>query len=166
MRRTEDGLIPTVLAIAGALQWVASWGGAWLVSATTRSTVSAGSGGMREGRVLSRVNPSIPSCMKRSCQRPTTVFALADSAGDGGGTLAVGCQNNDPRPPNVLLRAVAIANDRVQPNPILRRDGDGNSLAHHRHSHKIEPSETPIRTLLSGAIHWLATPTTNSGVTR
>src|SRR5260370_38028333 len=61
MRRTEDGLIPTALAIAGALQWVASWGGAWLVSATTRSTVSAGSGGMREGRVLSRVNPSIPS---------------------------------------------------------------------------------------------------------
>src|SRR5262249_11660345 len=54
---------PTVLAIAGALQW----GGAWLVSATTRSTVSTGSGGMREGRVLSRVNPSIPSCMKRSC---------------------------------------------------------------------------------------------------
>src|SRR4029077_9556034 len=76
MRRTEDGLIPTVLAIAGALQWVASWGGAWLVSATTRSTVSAGSGGMRQGRVLSRGNPSIPSCMKRSCQRQTTVLPL------------------------------------------------------------------------------------------
>jgi len=48
----------------------------WLVSATTRSTVSAGSGGMREGRVLSRVNPSIPSYMKRSCQRQTTVLPL------------------------------------------------------------------------------------------
>src|SRR5262249_47808655 len=36
----------------------------------------AGSGGMREGRVLSRVNPSIPSCMKRSCQRQTTVLPL------------------------------------------------------------------------------------------
>jgi hypothetical protein len=58
-----------------------------------------------------------------------------------------------PRPPNVLLRAVAIANDRVQPNPILRSDSDGNSLAHHRHSHKTEPSETLIWTLLSGAIH-------------
>src|SRR6266436_9023027 len=76
MRGTEDGLIPTVLAIAGALQWVASWGGAWLVSATTRSTVVSGSGGMREGRVLSRVNPSIPSYMKRSCQRQTTVLPL------------------------------------------------------------------------------------------
>src|SRR6267143_4691210 len=76
MRRTEDGLIPTVLAIAGALQWVASWGGAWLVSAMTRSTVSAGSGGTREGRVLSRFNPATPSCMKRSCQRQTTVLSL------------------------------------------------------------------------------------------
>src|SRR5262249_19825180 len=76
MRRHDDGLIRTVLAIAGPLQWVASWGGAWLVSATTRSTVSVGSGGMREGRVLSRVNPSIPSCIKRSCQRQTTVLPL------------------------------------------------------------------------------------------
>src|SRR5499427_241500 len=152
MRRTEEGLIATVLAIAGAVQWVASCGGAWLVSATTRSTVSAGSGGMREGRVLSRVNPSIPSCMKHSCQRQTTVLPLPDSAGDDAGARAIGGQNNDPRAPDVLLRAVAIANDRVQSNSILRSDGDGNSLAHHRHSHKTQPSETHIRTLLSGTI--------------
>src|SRR5207248_1355838 len=31
---------PHVLAIAGAVQWVASCGGGWLVSAMTRSTVS------------------------------------------------------------------------------------------------------------------------------
>jgi hypothetical protein len=31
---------------------------------------------MREGRVLSRVSPSTPSCMKRSCQRQTTVLPL------------------------------------------------------------------------------------------
>ena len=76
MRRTEDGLISTTLAIAAAVQWVASCGGAWLVSATTRSTVSGGSGGMREGRVLSRVSPLTPSCIKRSCQRHTTVLPL------------------------------------------------------------------------------------------
>ena len=84
---------------------------------------------------------------------PDHGFALADSAGDGSGACAVSGQNNDPRAPDVLLRAVAIANDRVQPNPILRSDGDGNSLAHHRQSHKTKPSETPVRTLLSGAIH-------------
>jgi hypothetical protein len=44
IRRTDDGLIPTALAIAGAVQWVAACGGAWLVSATTRSTVAAGKG--------------------------------------------------------------------------------------------------------------------------
>jgi hypothetical protein len=31
---------------------------------------------MREGRVLSRVSPAIPSCIKRSCQRHTTVLPL------------------------------------------------------------------------------------------
>src|ERR1700730_17734367 len=108
---------------------------------------------MREGRVLSRVNPRDPFMHEALLPAPNHGFALAESAGDGGGALAVGCQNNDPRAPNVLLRAVAIANDRVQPNPILRSDGDGNSLAHHRQSHKTELSETPIRTLLSGAIH-------------
>ena len=76
MRRTEDGLIPTALAIASAVQCVASCGGAWLVRATTRSTVAAGRGGIREGRVLSRVSPSTLSCMKRSCQRQTTVLPL------------------------------------------------------------------------------------------
>src|SRR6266446_6797862 len=103
MRRTEDGLIPTPLAIAGALQWVASWGGAWLVSAMTRSTVSAGSGGTREGRVLSRVNPATPSSMKRSCQPPDHGLALANDAHHTSGADAVGGQNNDPRPPHVLL---------------------------------------------------------------
>ena len=42
---TQDGLSSTALALAGAVQWVASCGGAWLVSAMTRSTVSAGNGG-------------------------------------------------------------------------------------------------------------------------
>jgi hypothetical protein len=60
MRRTEEGLISTTLAMAGAVQWVASCGGGWLVNAMTRSTFSAGKGGMREGRVLSRVSPSTP----------------------------------------------------------------------------------------------------------
>jgi hypothetical protein len=49
---------------------------------------------------------------------PDHGFALADSAGDGGGARAVSSQNNDLRAPDVLLRAVAIANDRVQSNPI------------------------------------------------
>ena len=41
-----------------AVQWVASAGGSVWVSTTTRSAISDPSGGMREGRVLSRRRPS------------------------------------------------------------------------------------------------------------
>jgi len=64
-RHTEEELTPTALASAGAVQWVVACGGDWLVSATTRSTVAVASGGMRDGRVLSRINPATPWCMKR-----------------------------------------------------------------------------------------------------
>ena len=37
---------------------------------------SAPSGGIRDGRVLSRRSPSTPSCTNRSCQRQITVLAL------------------------------------------------------------------------------------------
>src|SRR5207245_10743674 len=114
IRGPEEGLIPTALAIAGAVQWVASCGGAWLVSATTRSAVSAVSGRMREGRVLSRVSPATPSCMKRSCQRQTTVLPLPTARITAVVALAVGSQNHDLRPPYVLLRTVAIPDDRLQ----------------------------------------------------
>jgi hypothetical protein len=69
IRRTEDGLIPTALAIAGAVQWVAVCVGAWLVSANTRSTVADGKGGMRDGRVLSRVMCGWPPPRKKKLQQ-------------------------------------------------------------------------------------------------
>src|SRR5271166_1892947 len=84
---------------------------------------------------------------------PDHGFALADSARDGGRARAVSGQNNDPRPPDVLLRAVAIPDDRLQASPIRRRDFDDYSLAHAPQSHNLRPGETLIRTLLSGAIH-------------
>src|SRR5438046_4337486 len=152
MRRTEEGLIPTALAIAGAVQWVASCGGVWLVSATTRSTVSAGSGGMRGPGLVAR-EPLNPLLHEALLPAPDHGLALANRAHDGTGALAVGGQNHDPRPPHVLLRAVAIPDDRLQTHSIRRRNGDGNSFAHHRQSHEIEPSETLFRTLPSGDIH-------------
>jgi hypothetical protein len=74
MRCTELTLTPVSLAIASAVQCVVSPGGSLRVSATTRSATSAPSGGIREGRVLSRRRPSTPSCMNRSCQRHTAVL--------------------------------------------------------------------------------------------
>ena len=54
----ELALMPTAFAIIEAVQWVASTGGSVRVSATTRSAISEPSGGIREGRVLSRRRPS------------------------------------------------------------------------------------------------------------
>jgi hypothetical protein len=74
MRWTELKLSPTAFAIRAPVQWVVSPGGSPSVSATTRSAVSAPSGFMREGRVLSRSSRSNPSSIKRSCQRQTQVL--------------------------------------------------------------------------------------------
>jgi hypothetical protein len=76
MRCTELALMPTSCAIMVAVQCVASVGGSVCVRATTRAAMSAPSGGIREGRVLSCSSPSQPSCMKRSCQRQTQVLDL------------------------------------------------------------------------------------------
>src|SRR5271165_7460786 len=80
-------------------------------------------------------------------------FALADRAADGSGAGAVSPQNNNPRPPNVLLRAVAIPDDRLQASSIRRSDLDDYSLAHVLQSHSQRYGKTQIRTLLFGAIH-------------
>jgi hypothetical protein len=48
-----------------AVQWVVSPGAAVCVAATTRSSTSVPSGGMRAGRVLSRSRPGTPSAMNR-----------------------------------------------------------------------------------------------------
>ena len=75
IRCTEETLMPTALAITVAVQWVVSPGGSVSVRATVRSRTASGSGGMREGRVLSRIRPSMPSAWKRSRQR-LTAFLL------------------------------------------------------------------------------------------
>src|SRR6201998_886521 len=69
-------LIPAALPLAAPGQWLAVGGGPAKVSATTRSATSGLSGGMREGRVLSRQSPATPSSPNRSCQRQITVLAL------------------------------------------------------------------------------------------
>ncbi|ESW76196.1 hypothetical protein X772_32360 [Mesorhizobium sp. LSJC280B00] len=76
MRLTALALMAAAFAIMSAVQCVVSPGGSASVSATTRSPASGPSGGMRNGRVLSRSSPSQPSAAKRSCQRHTQVFDL------------------------------------------------------------------------------------------
>ena len=58
---TLDGEMPTASAMVERLQWVALGGVSCTVLAITLRRVSRGSGGTREGRVLSRLRPSVPS---------------------------------------------------------------------------------------------------------
>ena len=102
---------------------------------------------------MSRVSPSTPSCMKRSCQRQTTVLPLPTAR-----VMAVVPAPSAVRTmirdaPNVLLRAVAIPDDRLQASSIRRRDFDDYSLAHAVQSHSQRPRKTLIRTLPLGEIH-------------
>src|SRR5262249_56665543 len=62
--------------MAAPVQWVASAGGPAKVKATTRSAILGSKGGIRDGRVLSRNSPAVPSVPNRSCQRQITVLAL------------------------------------------------------------------------------------------
>jgi hypothetical protein len=51
-------------------------GGSPKINATVRSRTLAGSGGMRDGRVLSCKRPATPACMNRSCQRHTVTLLV------------------------------------------------------------------------------------------
>ena len=75
IRCTEAREIPTALAMARTVQWVASPGGGAPVRLSTWSTVAAGNGAMPGGRDFSRNSPAIPSVMNRSCQRQTVGLA-------------------------------------------------------------------------------------------
>ena len=76
MRRTALALMPQALAIMSAVQYVVSAGGSSSVRFATRSAMSGPRGGIREGRVLSRKRPLMPSSANRSCQRQTHVLDL------------------------------------------------------------------------------------------
>jgi hypothetical protein len=87
-------------------------GGSVLVSASTRSITGRVSGGIRDGRVLSRTRPSTPAVMNRSA--PDAGLGFAGLAHDGVRSETGGGQKHDPRSPDVLLRAVPITDDRIQ----------------------------------------------------
>jgi hypothetical protein len=100
MRWTEEALTPTALAMAALVQWVASCGGSSIVSSTTRSAMEGASFGMRDGRVLSRGEALLPA--------PDAGLGFARLALNRVRADAFGAQQNDLRPPHVLLRRVAV----------------------------------------------------------
>src|SRR3984893_11728368 len=97
--------------------------------------------------------PGDPLMHQALLPAPNHGFALANSAHEGGRARAARGQNNDSRPPDVLLWAVAIPDDRLQASPIRRHAFDDYSLAHAPQSHKRRLGKTLIRTLMSGFIY-------------
>jgi hypothetical protein len=93
--------MPIGFAIIEGVQWVGSTGGSVRVSATTRSAISDPSGGIREGRVLSR-------------RRPHTGLRLSSPPHNLTGADAVRAQQNNLRAPDMLTRRVAIPSERRQ----------------------------------------------------
>src|SRR3954447_18430466 len=113
MRCTDRREMPTTFAIMRTVQCVALPGGSLWVSSTTRSIVAAGSGGRPGLRVLSRRSPARPSRANRSRHRRTHG------------------REDDPCPPDVLLRAVAVGHDRPQSGAVgaahLKTDPSGHA---------------------------------------
>lgn len=65
----------------------------------------------------------------------------------------IGGEKNDPRPPRVLLRRVAIADNGLKPAAIGGGDLDGEPFAHAVDSHQSPTKGIPKRTLLFRSIH-------------
>jgi hypothetical protein len=153
MRCTELPLTPACSAIAALAQWVASCGGSSRVRATIRSATEGSSLGMREGRVLSRRSPSTPSAANRSCQRQTQVLDLPVSRMIAFVPMPSAAQQHDLRPPNVLLRRVAVLDQSAKPIKVGGRDGNANAGSHAADSHAASPSGIHARIQMSDAIH-------------
>ena len=68
--------------------------------------------------------------MKRSCQRQTLGFDTPARRMIAAVPQPVCGRQDDPRPPDVLLRAVAVRHDRLEPSTISGTHFDLDSLAH------------------------------------
>ena len=84
--------MPTDLAIATAVQCVASPGGSFPVSAMTRSITVVANGGLPEGRVFVAQEPVHAFPHEALLPAPHTGLVLAGPALDAGRDDTIGCQ--------------------------------------------------------------------------
>src|SRR3954463_3198069 len=127
---TAPRLMPTALAIARPVQWVASPGGASRVNSTTRSTVASDRRGVPGGRVLSRSRPATPSAMNRSCQRQTHGLDLPVRCRIVLVPRSSAVARMISARPTCFLRAAAIGHHRLQAGTLGGRNLDGDPVAH------------------------------------
>src|SRR5436309_148572 len=135
MRWTELTLIPTALAMAAPVQWVACAGGPAKVKATTCSAISELNGGMRDGRVLSRHSPGSTLRAKPLLPTPDDGLSLSGPPHDLGRAVPGGCQQDDLGSPDMLLRTVAVGDNCLQRGSVGGAQFDLGSFVHSPDSH-------------------------------
>ena len=135
MRCTELTLIPMTLAIAGAVQWVVSPSGA--PRSTADHPVFDLASKRRDARRPGLVAQQAVDALGHEAGLPAPYGGLADAgaAHDLGGAAAIGGQQHDVRPPDVLVRTVAIRNDHRKSLTIVGGEVDADPAAHTADSH-------------------------------
>ena len=128
------------LAIARPVQCVASPGGSAQVSATTRRTVASGVRGLPGSPGLVAQQPVDAGLGEALLPAPDRRPADSDPPGDLGHVQPLGRMQDDPGPCRVLLRPVAIGQDRRQALAIGSRDHNTHRLCHAHHIAQTQPS--------------------------
>lgn len=115
-----DAAIPTVLAIARNVQWVASCDGGACVRRMISAICSGGSGAFRRTRPIAKqaANAVVHEALLPA---PNTGFGLAGLGHDYRGAQTGAAQKDDPSLPDVLLAALRVRDDGAQPLPAADR---------------------------------------------
>ena len=131
IRCTELTLSPLTAAIAGAVQWVTPSGGG-SASVPRHHRLDHGLGQRRDARWPRLVVQQTVDALAHEplLPAPHARFRHARPAHHLGGAAALPRRQNDPRPPDVLLGAVAVRHDRLEPCTITSGDFDLDPLAH------------------------------------
>ena len=133
-------LIPTTLAIAAAVQCVVSPGGSVEVNSTTRLTMAPGSGRDARGSGLVAQKSTHAFVHEPLLPAPDAGLALARPPHDLSGAKTIAGQQDDPSPPDVLLRAAPVRNNRLKTSTLGGTNVHMDTVSHskrlaHRASH-------------------------------
>ena len=153
MRWTELTLMPAAFAIIAAVQWVASAGGS--VSGQRDHPLRHLGPERRDARGPRLVAQETFAAFlgEALLPAPDAGLRLARPAHDRDRAEAVGAEQHDLGPPDVLLGRVAVADQRLQAAAVGGRDVEGDSGAHAPDSHAAQLAGIPCRTRPSDFIH-------------
>src|ERR1700686_3151425 len=139
MRCTEETLTPAAFAIAAPVQCVASAIGGPLASVTARwATAGIKLRDARRPRLVTQ-QPFKALVGKAFLPAPDAGLGLACLAHDRARADPFRGQQDDPCSPDMLLRGVPVADQRMEPIELSRRERKGDANSHPQDSHARSP---------------------------